>query len=63
MKISQCFFHLNVDYNTENAYEVLRAKVDEHFKKELKVDHKLAVEKLLKMRKDDRIDEAGIAKK
>ena len=54
---------MNVDYNTENAYEVLRAKVDEHFKKELKVDHKLAVEKLLKMRKDDRVDDAGIAKK
>ena len=49
--IIQCFFGLNIDYSNLKAYELLREKVDAH---------KLTIEKLLKMRKDDRLDEGMI---
>ncbi len=57
---NKCYFGLNIDYSNLKAYEILREKVDSHFRNDLRVDSKLTVEKLLKMRKDDRLDEGMI---
>lgn len=51
-----------MDYKDPKAFEVLREKINTHFNKELRVNHDMAVEKLLKMRKDDKLDE-GIMKR
>lgn len=39
LPILQCFFEVKVDYSDPNAFEILKEKVNNHFMKDLRVNH------------------------
>ena len=51
---------MKLDINAENFDQLIKKRCLEHFKNEFVVDDKSVIDKLLKMKKDDRQDEGAI---